>query len=84
MTTVVSLATSDFREMRVPGTFYADKTHFIRDLLDLPNKAVLFARPRRFGARAGRAEKEITCRSSTVRPVRTDGPAHTLLAPTER
>lgn len=52
MSTAISLGLSDFREMRAHGIFYADKSHLIRDLLDVPNPAVLFTRPRRFGKSA--------------------------------
>jgi len=43
------LGTSDFRKFRQPSTYYADKTDLIRELIDLPQDAVLFPRPRRFG-----------------------------------
>jgi hypothetical protein len=43
------LGTSEFRKLRQSDTYYADKTDLIRELIDLPQDAVLFPRPRRFG-----------------------------------
>jgi hypothetical protein len=43
------LGTSEFRKFRQSDTYYADKTDLIRELIDLPQDAVLFPRPRRFG-----------------------------------
>jgi hypothetical protein len=43
------IGSSDFRELRAPGTLYVDKTDFVARVLGSGAKALLFPRPRRFG-----------------------------------
>jgi hypothetical protein len=43
------IGVSDFRTLRETGLRYVDKTSFVADVLDTPNAALLFPRPRRFG-----------------------------------
>lgn len=40
---------SDFAEIIQKGSYYADKTLLIKDLLDSASKVTLFTHPRRFG-----------------------------------
>lgn len=49
---MISLGTSDSRDLRAPGGFHADKSLLIRDILALPDKVLRFTRPRRFGESA--------------------------------
>jgi len=39
----------NFKEMRIGGFYYVDKTGLIKTLLENPGKVSLFTRPRRFG-----------------------------------
>ena len=43
----------DFRKLRENDYYYADKTMFIKELLDNRGEVSLFTRPRRFGKTLG-------------------------------
>jgi hypothetical protein len=46
----IPLGIDDFRQLREEGLAYVDKSHLIRELLDIPGaQVVLLPRPRRFG-----------------------------------
>lgn len=46
----IPLGIDDFRQLRELGLTYVDKTHLVRELLDMPGaQVVLLPRPRRFG-----------------------------------
>ena len=45
----VPYATADFPTIRSEGYFYVDKTPFIAQIEDIPERQLVFLRPRRFG-----------------------------------
>ena len=47
--TKLPMGIEDFKEMRVQGFYYIDKTGLIKELLEHFGKVNLFTRPRRFG-----------------------------------
>lgn len=49
MIPVVSIGNQDFRSIRESGSFYIDKTHFIKEWWDNMDIVTLITRPRRFG-----------------------------------
>lgn len=50
MSLKLPLGLDDFRQVRELGLTYVDKTHLVRELLDMPGaQVVLLPRPRRFG-----------------------------------
>lgn len=50
MSLKLPLGLEDFRQVRELGLTYVDKTHLVRELLDMPGaQVVLLPRPRRFG-----------------------------------
>ena len=46
---VIGIGKQDFADIRTAGTFYVDKTDFIRQWWDNQDSVTLIARPRRFG-----------------------------------
>ena len=49
MARTVSIGTQDFRQLRENGSFYVDKTIFIKEWWDSQDAVTLITRPRRFG-----------------------------------
>ena len=49
MKPVVSIGTQDFKKLRENGSFYIDKTDFIREWWENSDDVTLITRPRRFG-----------------------------------
>ena len=47
--TKLPMGIENFKEMRIGGFYYVDKTGLIKTLLENPGKVSLFTRPRRFG-----------------------------------
>ena len=45
----VGLGESNFKSLIKKQLFYIDKTMYIKEIIDDPNKVVLVTRPRRFG-----------------------------------
>jgi hypothetical protein len=45
----IALGNSDFRDLRLTGCFFADKSQGLMTILDSQNKVLLIPRPRRFG-----------------------------------
>ena len=45
----IALGTSDFRKLRMRGSFFADKSSGIMELIDSGDEVILVPRPRRFG-----------------------------------
>ena len=43
------IGTSDFKQLRREGLHFVDKSLFVRDVLEAPDRVLLFPRPRRFG-----------------------------------
>ena len=43
------IGSSDFKQLRREGLHFVDKSLFIRDVLQAPDRVLLFPRPRRFG-----------------------------------
>lgn len=47
--TPLPIGVENFEDLITHGYYYVDKTHFIKELLDMKGKVNLFTRPRRFG-----------------------------------